>query len=243
MGRPQMPSPPSILASSRTPICRSSMRVWNTRGQILDQLPEIHPAVGREIEEDLGVVEGVFHTRPASYPACARRSSAGRCGTRPFRSPRCPPRGAALLVAVATRITCLSGEAISSSSTWRTPVTTSSVFHAAGGFHDHAVPCRGPELAGIKIVQLSGIFEPDAYDCRHVFMFLQYCHHQLIHGGLPVHLTGLKPLPRQHSRVQHGACSAPHRRGLATARPFATRRDTGPSAPSASRRPVLGSSA
>ena len=29
-GLPQMPSPPSSLASSRTPICRSSMRVWNT---------------------------------------------------------------------------------------------------------------------------------------------------------------------------------------------------------------------
>ena len=29
-GRPQMPRPPSILASSRTPICRSSMRARNT---------------------------------------------------------------------------------------------------------------------------------------------------------------------------------------------------------------------
>ena len=29
-GRPQMPMPPSILASSRTPICRSSMRARNT---------------------------------------------------------------------------------------------------------------------------------------------------------------------------------------------------------------------
>ena len=29
-GLPQMPRPPSILASSRTPICRSSMRAWNT---------------------------------------------------------------------------------------------------------------------------------------------------------------------------------------------------------------------
>ena len=29
-GRPQMPSPPIILASSRTPICRSSMRARNT---------------------------------------------------------------------------------------------------------------------------------------------------------------------------------------------------------------------
>ena len=29
-GVPQMPRPPSILASSRTPICRSSMRVWKT---------------------------------------------------------------------------------------------------------------------------------------------------------------------------------------------------------------------
>ena len=27
-GRPQMPRPPSIRASSRTPICRSSMRAW-----------------------------------------------------------------------------------------------------------------------------------------------------------------------------------------------------------------------
>ena len=27
-GLPQMPRPPSILASSRTPICRSSMRAW-----------------------------------------------------------------------------------------------------------------------------------------------------------------------------------------------------------------------
>ena len=29
-GQPQMPRPPIILASSRTPICRSSMRVRNT---------------------------------------------------------------------------------------------------------------------------------------------------------------------------------------------------------------------
>src|SRR5262245_41443202 len=29
-GRPQVPYPPSILASSRTPICRISIRVWNS---------------------------------------------------------------------------------------------------------------------------------------------------------------------------------------------------------------------
>ena len=29
-GRPQMPMPPTILASSRTPICRSSIRARNT---------------------------------------------------------------------------------------------------------------------------------------------------------------------------------------------------------------------
>ena len=34
-GRPQIPSPPSILASSRTPICRSSMRVLNTEARSL----------------------------------------------------------------------------------------------------------------------------------------------------------------------------------------------------------------
>ena len=32
-GRPQMPMPPSILASSRTPICRSSMRARNTEAR------------------------------------------------------------------------------------------------------------------------------------------------------------------------------------------------------------------
>ena len=43
------------------------------------------------------------------------------------------------------------------------------IFQTPGRFHDHEVPGHGPEPAGIKIVQLSGIFEPDAYDCRHVF--------------------------------------------------------------------------
>ena len=34
-GRPQMPRPPSIFASSRMPIWRSSMRVWNTAARLL----------------------------------------------------------------------------------------------------------------------------------------------------------------------------------------------------------------
>ena len=34
-GLPQMPRPPSIFASSRTPICRSSMRVRNTDARSL----------------------------------------------------------------------------------------------------------------------------------------------------------------------------------------------------------------
>ena len=34
-GRPQEPSPPSIFASSRTPICRSSIRVLNTLARSL----------------------------------------------------------------------------------------------------------------------------------------------------------------------------------------------------------------
>ena len=33
-GRPQMPKPPNILASSRMPICRSSMRVWKTAARL-----------------------------------------------------------------------------------------------------------------------------------------------------------------------------------------------------------------
>ena len=32
-GLPQMPRPPSILASSRTPICRSSMRAWKAEAR------------------------------------------------------------------------------------------------------------------------------------------------------------------------------------------------------------------
>ena len=38
IGRPQGPSPPSIFASSRTPICRSSMRVLNTPAKSLTRL-------------------------------------------------------------------------------------------------------------------------------------------------------------------------------------------------------------
>ena len=34
-GRPHMPRPPTILALSRTPICRSSMRVRNTEARFL----------------------------------------------------------------------------------------------------------------------------------------------------------------------------------------------------------------
>ena len=40
-------------------------------GQVLDQLPEVHPAVGGEIKGDLGVVGGVFHLHQLHFQAVA----------------------------------------------------------------------------------------------------------------------------------------------------------------------------
>ncbi len=59
-GRPHTPSPPTILALSRTPICRNSMRMRNTDAKSLDEVAEIHTAVRREEKQKLAAVERVL---------------------------------------------------------------------------------------------------------------------------------------------------------------------------------------
>lgn len=56
-----MPMPPSIFASSRTRIWRSSDAVAEHGGQILDQLAEIHTPVGREEKHGLVALEAALH--------------------------------------------------------------------------------------------------------------------------------------------------------------------------------------
>ena len=47
------------------------MRVWKMLGQILDQFAEVHPAVGGEVEHDLGTVKGVLGLHQFHFQAVA----------------------------------------------------------------------------------------------------------------------------------------------------------------------------
>ena len=80
--RPQRPTPESRAASSRTPICRSSMRVRNMRGEVADQRAEVDPLLGGEVDRELVAVPlplGVAHLHhQARAPAPARSPCGGR---------------------------------------------------------------------------------------------------------------------------------------------------------------------
>ena len=56
-GRPQMPMPPIIFASSLTPIWRSSIRLRKMPAKILHQFAEVDPPVGGEEEHRLVPLE------------------------------------------------------------------------------------------------------------------------------------------------------------------------------------------
>ena len=135
--------------------------------QILHQRAEVHPAVGGEIKENFGVVEGLLHAHQlhiqlvfldlplADLESVLFESLVIRRVTGVLRSSDADDlleRGSDQVVVHLTH-----------------PGNDLAVFQTPGRFHDHEVPGHGPEPAGIKIVQLSGIFEPDAYDCRHLF--------------------------------------------------------------------------
>ena len=76
--RPQRPRPPTTLAWSRKPICRSSMRVRNV-GQVAHQGAEVDPPLGDELEGEAAAVEVVLgadelHRQPVhGHPRLAAR--------------------------------------------------------------------------------------------------------------------------------------------------------------------------
>ena len=133
--------------------------------QILDQGSEIHAAVGREIEQNLAAVKGVFHAHQLHFEVMVKN----------------------LLLADAVRLFFLAhiiamtlrvlggGDADDRLERGDDFVILHlaharhhlGIFNAAGGLDNHRVARRGPQLAGIKIIQLACVAETHAYNGRH----------------------------------------------------------------------------
>jgi hypothetical protein len=62
-GRPHGPYPPSILRSSRTPYLPHLDARAEVGGKVTNQLAEIHPRIGRVIEDDSSSQSSRYSTR------------------------------------------------------------------------------------------------------------------------------------------------------------------------------------
>ena len=141
------------------------------RGQILHQLAEVHAAVGCEIEDDLGVVEGVLHADqlhlqlvPGHLFLADAEGLLFAAGV-VLRAANVLLRGDAhdlfqrrddLLVADRAR----AGDDLAE-------------FHAARRLDDHAVARLRPDLVGVEIINLARLFEANANNrCHKGFVLL-----------------------------------------------------------------------
>ena len=133
--------------------------------QILHQFPEIHPAVGGEIEDNLAVIEGVFHAHQLHIQlmlgdflltdAEGVLFPLGVIGRPALVLFRCQAQhllqgGDDLLVGNFPG----AGDHFAE-------------FHAPGGFHHHVAARPGPDIAGIKIINLARLLKADADDHCH----------------------------------------------------------------------------
>ena len=74
--RPHEPMPPTILASSRAPIWRISMRACSARPRSLHQIAEVDALLRREVEEHLAAGESGYSTRTTFIGRRARGCAA-----------------------------------------------------------------------------------------------------------------------------------------------------------------------
>ena len=154
-------------ASSRTPIWRSSIRIWKMPSQILDQVPEIDPAVGGEVEQDLVLVKGVFdidqmHVQTAGrrfWPAQILKASASLTRL---------ASNWTMSSGVATRMISLSGATSFSAGSSMTSSETNAQLDTLDGFNDHGVTLVQQVLTGVEMIGFSGSVEPDSNNFRHM---------------------------------------------------------------------------
>ena len=178
-------------------------------GQILHQLAEVHAAVGGEIEDDLGVVEGVLHAHQLHLQLVPRHlllTDAERLLL-------------AAGVVLRALLVLLGGDAHHLLQRRDDLLVADGAraghdlaeLDAARGLHHHVLTRLGPEVAGVKIIYLARLLEADADHCCHLVVppvsladppdELEIHRFQHVHPGQ----IGGKPLSRVDHAAQQGA--------------------------------------
>ena len=134
-------------------------------GQVLHELAEINPSVGREIEENLAVVKGVLRLDELHVePSCGDLLLAD---AESFFLPR--------FIFALPRVVLLRRHADHLFQGTRHLLIRQlgrgdddgPVLDAAGGLHDHVVMIPDGVIGGVKVIDLAGISELDADNLRH----------------------------------------------------------------------------
>ena len=171
-GRPQMPIPPSIFASSRTPICRSSIRLRNTPGEVLDQLAEVDAPVAGEVKGYLVALEAYLIVHELHVEAVGGDLLAA------YHEGFALPLAVYLLhAAVALRRDAhdgayrrddlLVGDIV-------VPGHAGGVFEALARLDNDVLPGRNLELVRVEVIGLSAALEFDADHFGHIVIFQQF---------------------------------------------------------------------
>ena len=134
-------------------------------GQVLDQLPEVHAAVRREVEHDLGAIKGVLGLHQLHFQAVACNALlAGVVG--PF-----------LVLAVLAHPAHIHavghpGNGLEGLGHCRVGDLPHALHHlaalnAAGSFHNDVIPGLDVSIGGVKIIAFAVVLKTDRDDFFH----------------------------------------------------------------------------
>ena len=136
------------------------------RGQVLDQRTEVHASVGRKVEQDLGVVKGLFHAHQLHVQLVLLDLVLADAVGFLFKLLVFGGMAGVRLCSDAQHLLERRGDQIVIHLAY--PRDDLTVLHPARGFHDDIAARRRPQPARVKIIQLSCILKSYANDCRHL---------------------------------------------------------------------------
>ena len=135
-------------------------------GQVLDQFPEIHSAVRREIEDDLGIVERIFHVHEFHLQAVFVDLLLAQLQ-------RSVLLLQILLVAAHVVLVRLAQDGLERRNDlvlihFRDVRGERTEFDASGRFYDNVVPGEQFHLCRVKIIDFTGGFKSHACNSDHI---------------------------------------------------------------------------
>ena len=134
-------------------------------GQVLDQLTEVHTAIGGEIEHDLGAVEGVFGLHQLHFqPVAGDALLAGVVGALFVLTVLAHP---AHIHAVGHAGNGLEGLGDSGVGDLLHALHHFAALHAPGRLDDNIVAGLDGGVCGVKIIGLAVVLETDGYNFLH----------------------------------------------------------------------------